>query len=237
MQRRQTRLAALTAAAVLPLAACGQESGQTDGPTAAPQTEADGNGVTETEQQDPTAPPSAAASLHPPDDEIGADVPLDPVLVEQEQVVVALTGMTVYSTGAQVRVAVRRHPDSGPGQVEAGGPLGSPGRPGAGADGEPSDELLRIAFVYPDGQVASSLDQRTDDSELREGPQLSRSLGSGTEYAFDYQMWLRPLPRQQDGGLRMQVEWPAEGIDTTRQVDLAEVDAAADRTVTLWEQD
>lgn len=247
--------AAAAAVTALVLVACG---GDTDDSTDAQERPQEiGNGPTDTPEPDDDQletsapatpgqdgqapdPPAGAVRLDPPDDEIGADLALEPVVFRGNDVVVALTGMTVYSTGAEVRLAVRRPPDAGGGMVTGGGPLGlDPGGPDIDPDIEPPDELLTVSFVYPDGRTASSLDLAAGPGpgpgEPLEGPRLSRNLSSGSDVAYDYHLWLWPLPEQRDGALRMEVEWPQEGIDSaSTELDVADLRDAADRTVRLW---
>jgi len=176
-------------------------------------------------------PSSAGAAA--PEDEIGQPVAIDPILVEGEDAVVAVTGITAYSTGMQVEVAVRTDPDEAEGTTQPDDPMGEMGRPSPQQDDLP-EELLRIQVEYPDGEVASSADPPESEGEPT-GPVLDFSSSQSTVSAWDYEFWLQPLPEPDDEDLQVVFEWPAQGIDASEPLDAAQIDAAAQRVTTLWQ--
>lgn len=237
------RRPALAAAAVIGLTACGQ--GSDDGGSAE-QEGADQQAATDTadpfaspqtgeDREEPTGPPPEQPEWSgPPEDEIGSVADIDPVVFEGDDAVVALTAMTVYSTGAEVDIVVRTRPDGGDG-LSAEDPMGGMGQPPPAEAGEPPpDDLLRIGVVYPGGDTASTLDDRTGSGEEPTGPLLDRTMSQGSGTSFEYEMWLWPLPDAGGESLEIAVQWPARGIDERETIDPQRLDAAADDVVQLW---
>lgn len=190
---------------------------------------------------DGVAPDGPLEAIGPPPDEIGVPVGFDPVIVEGEEAVVALTGMTVYRDGMELVVAVRWSPAEGPTQD---GPPGGPMSP-AGMEDRPTsedeldDELLRVEVTYPDGSVASSVGHllATAAGEEPEEPVLDPYQGSGDARSWDQQVWVHPLPAEGDGPLELTVAWPAFGIDEQQplEVEVTDLEEASERVVVLWE--
>ncbi|MCE0485880.1 hypothetical protein [Ornithinimicrobium sediminis] len=159
---------------------------------------------------------------------------VDPIVVEGDDAVVAITDITAYSTGLQVQVAVRTNPNEAEeGSAQPDDPMGEMGRPSPQPDSEDDlpEELLRIDVAYPDGQVASSAQQPEP-----EGPVLAFESSQSTLTSWDYEFWLWPLPESGEGDLQVTLAWPARGIDVTEPLDAERIDAAAQEVTTLWSE-
>jgi hypothetical protein len=171
-----------------------------------------------------------------PGNELGAPLPLRLVVARSERVVIAVMGVTAYSTGMEFTLAVRRRP-----QVWAEGeeieefydddpfdpPFGHP-RLRMRRQGELPPELLRFGVQFSDGRKATTVGARfpwgyrgdEDENEEPEGPVLIERGGSGGGGDYEQDFWLWPVPPP--GPLTFAIEWPSEKIELTRR----EVDAA-----------
>lgn len=185
--------------------------------------------------EQPPAPPGAAGQapwVGPPENELGQPVDLDRVVAEGGDAVVALTDLTGYSTGALLEVSVRVDPAVAEGGAAPGAdPMGLIG-PGGASDAA-AEDLLRIEVTYPDGSVASTVDDPDDRGGEPEGPVLTRSTGQGTGTAWEYDLWLWPLP-EGDGALELALLWPEQGIETREDVDASALVSAAGESTELW---
>jgi len=85
--------------------------------------------------------------------------------------------------------------------------------------------------------VATSLDRNWFEPDWQTKPPPSIHLGitgGGGGAAFDWQMWLWPLPPP--GALTFVCEYPQVGIALTRyEVDAAPILEAASQSIKLWE--
>ncbi|OMQ16530.1 hypothetical protein A7K94_0201860 [Modestobacter sp. VKM Ac-2676] len=187
------------------------------------------------EDRGPTGPPPEQPEWSgPPEDEIGSVADVEPIIFEGDDAVVALTSMTVYSTGTEVDVVVHTRPDGG-GGLSVDDPMGGMGQPPPVEAGEqPPDDLLRIGVVYPDGDTASTLDDWAGFGEEPTGPVLTRTMSFGGDTSYEYELWLWPLPDAGGESLEVAVQWPARGIDERGAIDPQRLDAAADQVVRLW---
>lgn len=137
---------------------------------------------------------------------------------------------------------MRIHPDEADPGLDPSDPMSlTPRGPSdAGADGVP-DEVLRLAFRYPDGATATTLDEpggAAGPEEEPEGPLLLHRSSRGSGASWDYELWLWPLPEAGGEPLEVLVEWPAEGIEESRaELDVEPLRAAAQRGVQLWTDD
>jgi hypothetical protein len=151
----------------------------------------------------------------PPENVVGATVPLDLVLANTGDVAVTVGGMTAYPTGVsfEVRVLHRRRPAE-----DAFFRLHHPG-PGG----------LRLGVELADGSRAIA---DRGPEEPGRGPMLSPRGGGGGGLSYELGFWLWPLPPP--GPVRFACRWPDEGIEET----IAEIDApireAAARAAELW---
>ena len=177
------------------------------------------------------------AWIGPPSAELGWAVPLSLVVARSQRAVVALRHATAYSTGVVLDVVAYGR---GLSRREANRLMHE--RHLYPEDEEPSPGFLRLGFELADGSRASNLGTRRPPASLDDEPrgpvlmQIGGSGGSADEHsvAFDERYWLWPLPPS--GSLRVDVEWPALGIELSS----AEVDAdvlldAARRSRALWE--
>lgn len=210
-----------------------------DVPTVGPEEGAGAAGAGEG-QAAPDAPDGITA-VGPPSDEVGVPTAFTPVVFEGDEAAVALSGLTVYSEGVDLVLAVRWASDPEEGmQSRAGGPL-SPdmsGDPPTSADDLPAG-LLRVSVTYPDGSVASTTDQllATVSGEEPTEPVLSPYAGMGDQTSWDEHLWAEPLPDGAEGTLEIAVAWPEYGIDDSAELEITggDVADAAERVVTLWD--
>jgi hypothetical protein len=146
-----------------------------------------------------------------PRNELGAPVPLRLLLARTETVVVAVVGATAFTTGVQLRLAIRRRPlprastengeeffDEDPFELP---PFGHPlhrGRPGR----ELPPEILRFGVQFSDGGKATTVEDMfpwehgfdEDDEQAPSGPVLAQGGGGGGGGEWESEFWLWPLP-------------------------------------------
>jgi hypothetical protein len=191
-------------------------------------------GDTSAPAQEEFIPP---AWFGPPDNELGAVLPLTVVLARSDKAVVALRFVTVYSMGLTLdflaagrglreRDAQRMFHEQFISDPDEGLPEG----------------FLRIGIEFPDGQRASNLSDRRhfwpQPERAPEGPVLVQSGGgTGREGAGRVTMnpvyWLWPFPSP--GVLKLFVEWPALGIAlSSADLDGEAILAAAAQSERLW---
>jgi hypothetical protein len=176
----------------------------------------------------PEPPPEAFRQppwMGPPDNVVGAGVPLRLVLARTEDVAVAIVGATAFPTGVLFDLAVRlreprEHPDFfHPFLLHArGGDV---------------DELFRFGIQLADGSKATFEDHPPFDEQERSEPALVPRGGGGGGRSWDWDVWLWPLPPP--GPLAFVVQWPAQQIPETRhEIDAAPIREAAERAELLW---
>lgn len=187
----------------------------------------------------PEEPPSEAdfdawrVRAECPDNEIGWGLPVSVVLARTQDAAVAVTHMTVFTTGVAFNLAVRLR--VAPEGLRRGGlhelisPYGPPGM-----DVDPNRRLL-FGVEFADGRTATNLGTHQwppgppDDHE----PTLTPNGGGGGELRVDNAFWLTPVPP--DGPFTFVCSWPAFGITETKHViENAELGAASTRSTTLW---
>lgn len=237
----------LAGAALLLLVACdGDDQGSAGDPDDEEAQDPDVEVVETAEDERPPegreAAPGPAANqpwTGPSDDEIGADVGFDPVLFDGQDAMVAVTGMTVYEQGADVRVSVRERPETVDEQAVGDGPLGIGPGPSSDAPDPDDPEVLELVVTYPDGQTASTAAEPHGQQDLAAagepgGPILISGMSQGTPGVWDYELWLWPLPEQGEDVLEITAEWPAEGIEGTQELDVDAITAASDRALQPW---
>ncbi|MBM9475576.1 hypothetical protein JL107_03865 [Nakamurella flavida] len=155
-----------------------------------------------------------------PTNEVGAQVPFDPVVMSSPDAAVLLEGITVFSTGVVLRLrrVLRVIP---PGAD----PRGRPGHPG---------EQLMVGVTVADGRTASSLGGRPHGG--LPGPDemvLQPQQGGGGGRIWSQQLLLTPVPP--DGPVTLVVADPSAGIpETTVQLDGATLQDAIGRIQVLW---
>jgi len=173
-----------------------------------------------------------------PRDELGVSTGLRLPLARTGNVAVAVIDVVAYSTGVELKlVAARRQPSADQDPFELHHRFMHGLRPGA----ELPPELLRFGVEFSDGRRATSVGTgpaavlRVGDGEEQapQGPLLSPGGGGGSDDRWESEYWLWPLPPP--GLLAFVVEWPAEGIELTRQeIDSAPIIEAAAHSEVLW---
>lgn len=175
----------------------------------------------------------------PPEDELGAVVPLGLVAARSESGVVALSHATVYSTGLALDViaAARGLSESQSNRLFHEQHLFEEGE-------EPPAGFLRIGLELPDGNRVSNLGGRMGrrrfmkPDEEPDGPVLMEhggggGSGGGGRVRMHSAFWLWPRP--ESGTLRFFCEWPVAEIPLSFvDLDAGELEASAGRAVRLW---
>ncbi|BDO42105.1 hypothetical protein [Cellulomonas sp. NTE-D12] len=169
--------------------------------------------------------------LRRPENEIGSAVPVSVVLVRTDDVAVAITSVTAFTTGVALTVAVRmRVPPAG---------LDRPGdlyrlvslypQPDV-----PLDRRLLFGVEYADGRAATNLsDDFGSPAPSADEPMLAPTGGGGDEFSVDHAYFLSPVPP--DGPLAFVCSWPVCGIPETRHVvEHLELTTASARSTILW---
>jgi hypothetical protein len=161
----------------------------------------------------------ALRRMRAPENELPVALPQNVLLGRTDDVVVALLGMHVFSTGLAFDLAVRVRPGSLSG-TELHEVLWQPG-PGA--------PPLLLGLELADGTRVDDVGEpgRGGDVVFIQGS------GSGSEYSVDHSWWLSPLPPA--GPLAVVVWCPVLGLpETSTVLDGAAIRAAADGAVELW---
>jgi hypothetical protein len=159
---------------------------------------------------------------NPPENEIPVVLPWSVVLGRGEDVVAALIGVRVYTTGVELDVVARTRGD----RSRA---MNHPGR--GGLPGEPGQPLLGVEFA--DGQlaVASGFSHRR---ARRRGPELHLASGSmfgPNSAALRY--FLTPLPPP--GPLAVHFVWPALDLpENSVELDGGQIAAVLPDVAVLW---
>ncbi len=176
----------------------------------------------------------------PPEDELGAAVPLGLVVARSDKGVVALQHVTVYSTGLSFDVIA-----------------GARGLTGAQSsrlfheqhmfdeDEDPPPGFLRLGIELPGGARVSNLAGRMGrrrrlmkPDEEPDGPIFMEAGGGGGSAGggsvrMNPGFWLWPLPGP--GTMRVFCEWPSVEIPlSTVELETAELLGASERVVPLW---
>jgi hypothetical protein len=165
----------------------------------------------------------------PPENEIGAAVPLRLLLARTEELAVALVDAVAYTTGFTLRLAIRFHPDAADfdphevmGQLH-GMPRGS------------TDERLRFGVEFADGRKATNLGPRRPPAD--EPPDISLSHnggGGGGNRGWQTGYWIYPLPPS--GPMTLAIAWSGRDIpEETHTIDAAPIIEAAAESTILWE--
>lgn len=189
----------------------------------------------EIEREAPALPPW----IGPPEDELGAVVPLALVVGRSEKGVVALRHAAVYSTGVTFSfVALARGIDPRQSSRLI--------REQHAFDAEePSEYFLRIGLELPDGNRVSNLGVGRGRpggwaslDEEPSGPVFFEHGGGGSSggrgrVSTSPSFWLWPLP--ESGTIRVFCEWPIPEIPLASiELDVAPLAAAKERVVPLW---
>lgn len=174
-----------------------------------------------------------------PKNELGAPVPLRLVLARTNHVAVAVVGVTAYSTGIALTLAIR----SRRGMIEDvyedpfGLPFGHPLRH-RHHGGELPPEILRFGVQFSDGRKATTVGGALPgaggyDEEEPSGPVLMQGGGGGGGGEYESDFWLWPVPPP--GPVTFAVEWPAREIELSKQqVDARAFIEASELSEALW---
>jgi hypothetical protein len=171
------------------------------------------------------APPRRHHPWEPPETEFPGIVPLDTLVIGRtEQVAVAVTGLSAFSTGVEIFLTARIRPG------DAGEHL-----PGGPRDLAASRRSFRFGLQFSDGSKAAGSpgDRGPDRDSEPTGPVLFPFAGGGGPHWFVSRWWTWPLPPA--GPLEFVCEWPAFGIAESRAaIDARLILDAAQRSIRLW---
>lgn len=170
----------------------------------------------------------------PPQQVMGAIVPLAQVVVRTENVFIGLRSITAYPSGLSIDVAlsVRRGEMSRQRWQELQDQVWGNYRPGVGPGG------LRWGVELADGWRTSTVNRMDWNPEVAPSPPvLVDSDGSGSSGAQmierNTELWLWPLP--EGDSLSLVLQWTALDIpETTWHLDLTPVRAALEQAVPFW---
>lgn len=178
----------------------------------------------------------------PPGDDVGLSMLSDPVVFDGADVVVAVTDLTVYATGATLEVVVRGN-ETAADRFDPSGPTAGPmelGPASSDADREADPGVLDVEVVFPRGQTTQAV-AMTDAPNRGVGaqnPALVLLQSTGRELSWEYDFWLWPLPQADDGTVEIVADWPEQGLDRARaELDAAALVAAGDHPIELWPRD
>jgi hypothetical protein len=175
---------------------------------------------------EPAPPPRRHHPWEPPETEFPGVVPIDSlVLARNDQVAVAVTGLSAFSSGIEIFLTARIRPSADhPEQHLPGGPR----------DLAASRRSFRFGLQFSDGsKAAGSPGSRPDRDAEPAGPVLYPFAGGGGPHSFVSRWWTWPLPPA--GPLEFVCEWPAFGIAESRAgIDAQLILDAAGRSIRLW---
>lgn len=183
------------------------------------------------------------AWIHPPRDVVAGLVADRRVIARTDRLVVVLTHIDAFRTGASVRLRIIGRRSDGQSDTDwwdfHDDVMGHRRRQSAGAI---PDGFLRIGVEFSDGRRATNVAHAVDpDPRLWFTPPAEPSLfehgggGSGRADSFSAgrSVWLWPLPPPERFDLV--IEWPAHGIPITRvPIDGVEIVAASLRERPAW---
>jgi hypothetical protein len=183
------------------------------------------------DDREPELTPPHPPWLEPPRNEIGFAVPARLLLAQNDQVAVGLVNLVAYSTGVAFELALRAAPGHAFGHEVLLG-LGGFWQLAPGQIGD--DQIVRFGVEFADGRRVLDMGAEPEGGD---GPPAICLVphggggGGGAVYEFGY--WLYPLPPS--GPVTFAVEWPAEGIPSTKRVlDASVIIDAGARATRLW---
>jgi hypothetical protein len=175
------------------------------------------------ERRPPHRPPPWHA---PPENELGAAVPIRLLLARTDELALALLDVVAYTTGFSMRLALRFQPGAEIDprnvmmQMHGGGP-----------------EQLRFGIAFVDGRKATNLGMPRPPSD--EPPEISLTRGGGGGgggRGWEFGYWAYPLPPP--GQITLVVDWPARDLPESRhELDAAPIIEAAATSEKLWDDD
>lgn len=161
----------------------------------------------------------------PPDNELGASVPVYVRLALTDTVAVAVSDMVAFSTGFSFHFVVRqRAPGSDDHRI-----FDDIHRVGLS-----KPDAIRFGVQYSDGRKATTLSRRFGNTpHERADVVLAPGGGSSSPRSSDMGMWVWPLPPR--GPVAFVCEWLAESIPLTRvEIDAEQILGAAAQSRPLW---
>ena len=173
--------------------------------------------VSAASSDDPVDPAQWMARYAPPDNEAPAAIGASGVIGRSADAAVMLLGLTRYTNGVQIELAIRRRLDPEPGDRLH----------------ESIDNGLLIGVELADGRaVVAGHDVWTNPPGPDE-PVLANRSGGGGGREWSISLWLTPVPPP--GDLVVVVAGPDLGIEESRlTVDGEALRAAADSVEVLW---
>jgi hypothetical protein len=164
------------------------------------------------------------------------------VLARADHVAVAVVGVTAYSTGIALTLAVR----SRRGMIEDvyEDPFGLPFRHPIRHrhhGGELPPEILRFGVQFSDGRKATTVGGALPGAggygeEEPSSPVLTQGGGGGGGGDYESKFWLWPIPPP--GPVTFAVEWPAREIELSNQLaDASVFIEASKQSEVLWPED
>jgi hypothetical protein len=162
----------------------------------------------------------------PPEGELPGIVPIETLLLGRtDEVAVAVTGLSAFSSGIEIFLTARIRPSADhPEEHLPGGPR----------DLAASRRSFRFGLQFSDGtKAAGSPGARPDRDAEPAGPVLFPFAGGGGPHSFVSRWWTWPLPPA--GPLEFVCEWPAFDVAESRAgVDARVILDAARRSIRLW---
>jgi hypothetical protein len=163
--------------------------------------------------------PRSPAWIGPPDNELGASVPLRLVLARTETHAIIVRSVVAFSTGFEFVLSGRSRnnhaADTGDRRL---GDL----------DADPANPFISVEFA--DGRIAAENHRPTGIDQSQ--PVLIRRGGHYSERDFDTTKWVWPLPPP--GPLAFVFAWPGVAPATHHDVDASPILAAAATSELLW---
>ena len=169
--------------------------------------------------------------MGPPENEAPGALAVGAVLLRSDDAAVLLVGASVFTTGLELRLAVRVRRD----------PRDAEGAPVPlfelvdrhGGRRAPAPGRLLLGVELADGRVAThiSVGREPRDGDAR----LEQRHSNGRDRSVDQEYWLTPVPPR--GDLIVVCAWPAMGLTETRTVvpAAALVPAVAPQVLWPWE--
>ena len=158
----------------------------------------------------PRRPHPRAANARPAD-ELPAHVPVELLLLQDEQSALWLSEVDVYTTGFGIKLSAMLRGDS----------LDDPSR---------RFTAVRMGLVWPDGTKV--FDPRTGPAGAAGSPRLGSRHGYGATGEYSWEWWVAPLPPQ--GDLTVVVDWAERGFGEARaSFDTADLLSASARVISI----
>ena len=181
---------------------------------------------------EPEPPPELPDWFGPPQGTLPGVVALELVLARSEIAAVCITRLAAYPNGFEFDVVTLTAPGQ---EYELDPMLFGPHRHHRRQrrDEGIAGEILRLGVEFADGSKATNLQGRAGPDEQPEGPLLMDRGGGGGGGEWRQSEWVWPLPPP--GRLSFVCEWPAAGIELTREeIDAQIVLDAAERARAIF---